>query len=136
MDISITTGHITQDTFSLDIVQIAFVRNLITHSDEVIYADNNGPVSVGEDCLSKLTFQWQEEMVIKPTLISIEASLNHEKSHLNQKEYIEYQWEDIALIFFSLLPFKSWKIFWTSIERYCLSRLTFQWQNDTAMLST
>ena len=76
MDISITTGHITQDTFSLDLVQIAFVRNLITHSDEVIDADNNGLVSVGEDCLSKLTFQWQEEMVIKPNLIPIEANLN------------------------------------------------------------
>ena len=40
-------------------MQIAFVRNCITLSDEITYADGNGPVSVWKDCLSKLAYQWQ-----------------------------------------------------------------------------
>ena len=43
-------SNITQDNFRYDLMQIAFVRNSIAHSDAIIYADGNGLVSVGKDC--------------------------------------------------------------------------------------
>ena len=54
-------------------MQIAFVRNCITHSDEITYADGNGPVSVRKDCLSKLAYQWQGVTVGKSISIPKQA---------------------------------------------------------------
>ena len=54
-------------------MQIASERNSITHSDEITYADGNGPVSVGRDCLSKLADQWQGVTVGTSILIPKQA---------------------------------------------------------------